>query len=368
MTPFTFLSLLVTLLLLQLHKYYPIHLVFASGVTHDGTFDAQHHAQEIWANEMIFRGIASTDMLHHEDYYNTDEYDGEIDDVDDDDDVDDEDESTDHYYYDELAVDSIDEEGNVLPAEATYIAKSPGIYESPTNNEMHNIDLGVAQVVDANLVDEITARIQQSRHYMIHEVMNHTKKYRKVQTRCKNKHENCAFWGVMGECENNPAYMTLHCAPVCHTCHLLHVETRCPLDPTVPDALYPGDVNRLFEKLVSDPLYAPYGIQVHSRPTYAVDDTIDTASYAIGPWVITLENAISDQEADRLIELGMAAGYERSSDVGIENDDGTYTAEINQGRTSTNACKYIYTQMDGFSPLLVMCRVSLRFLTVVFLY
>ena len=49
------------------------------------------------------------------------------------------------------------------------------------------------------------------------------------------------------------------------------------------------------------------------------------------------EKAVSDEEADRLIELGGEEGYERSSDVGDEREDGTFEADLNSGRTSTNA-------------------------------
>ena len=35
-----------------------------------------------------------------------------------------------------------------------------------------------------------------------------------------------------------------------------------------------------------------------------------------GPWVITLENVATEEECNRLIELGKERGYERSQDVG----------------------------------------------------
>jgi hypothetical protein len=53
--------------------------------------------------------------------------------------------------------------------------------------------------------------------------------------------------------------------------------------------------------------------------------------------MILFENILSDEEAERLIELGDKVGYERSSDVGERQADGTYTNNINNGRTSTNA-------------------------------
>ena len=54
--------------------------------------------------------------------------------------------------------------------------------------------------------------------------------------------------------------------------------------------------------MTSDPQFARYNITVHSRPKLSVDGDTDKD----GPWLITLDNFISDAEADRLIELGKA--------------------------------------------------------------
>jgi prolyl 4-hydroxylase len=56
-----------------------------------------------------------------------------------------------------------------------------------------------------------------------------------------------------------------------------------------------------------------------------------------GPWVVAFENFLSNEEADRMIELGLQQGYERSADVGAMKFDGTLDAIVNDGRTSTNA-------------------------------
>jgi len=58
---------------------------------------------------------------------------------------------------------------------------------------------------------------------------------------------------------------------------------------------------------------------------------------ADGPWVVTLENLLSDEECDRLVQLGHNEGYERSMDVGAKRFDGTFDAHENPRRTSTNA-------------------------------
>ena len=122
---------------------------------------------------------------------------------------------------------------------------------------------------------------------------------------------------------------------------MLSIDARCPVDRDAPNAWKPGDVNRFFLGLVSDPYVQKYEPHVHSRPDYADGDNETTASYQIGPWVVTFDNFISDEEADRLIELGATEGYKRSSDVGKMRFDGTFENNINDGRTSENAwCQY----------------------------
>lgn len=49
-----------------------------------------------------------------------------------------------------------------------------------------------------------------------------------------------------------------------------------------------------------------------------------------GPWLITFENFISNDEADRLIELGGVEGYKRSTDVGALKPDGSYTGKVDE--------------------------------------
>jgi len=109
------------------------------------------------------------------------------------------------------------------------------------------------------------------------------------------------------------------------------------MDPDAKDALQPGDLDKLFERIVTDPYYKQFEPVVISRPDYAPGDTAETAAYKIGLWMVVMDNVLSDEEADRLIELGGIRGYERSADVGVEKEDGTFTKNVNKGRTSTNA-------------------------------
>jgi prolyl 4-hydroxylase len=115
------------------------------------------------------------------------------------------------------------------------------------------------------------------------------------------------------------------------------IETRCPLNKSDIDAWYSGDLHKMFERITTQPEFAQYEPKVFSRPDLLPGDTQATAPYLIGPWVVTLENVVTEEEAVRLIELGAVEGYERSADVGELKFDGTFDSFVNEGRTSTNA-------------------------------
>jgi len=144
---------------------------------------------------------------------------------------------------------------------------------------------------------------------------------------CKNRNELCAFWAAIGECEVNPAFMVVKCAPSCKSCHLIDFDTRCgPRNPALEPAWKPGDLNRMFERIADD---EKLSVVVHSRPEGSDDDQ--------HPWVITIDDFLTPEECDRIVELGYKEGYKRSEDVGAKDFDGTYGSVKSQGRTSENA-------------------------------
>jgi prolyl 4-hydroxylase len=159
---------------------------------------------------------------------------------------------------------------------------------------------------------------------------------------CKNEHESCTIWAMQGECDANPTYMKKSCAPVCHSCEQLSIETRCPIDPEAPHAWKnPGDLDRMFRKLSTEPYLSRHSVQVLSSPE------------TNGPWVITMENVVTEEEAIRLIDLGAAEGYERSKDVGPLKPDGTFEEDENAGRTSSNAWCQHECYADGTAKTVI---------------
>lgn len=212
--------------------------------------------------------------------------------------------------------------------------------KSDDNDNPDDSTYGEIQKFDGDKSLETQQRIQEVNDYMFNKVFVKPE-YKSVRKECKNRHELCAFWAVIGECDANPSYMTLNCAPSCMTCDLIDIKNRCPMDPELKDVYGPGELDDMFENIVNpDGEFQKYTPVIHSRPSYPDGVSADDVDYQLGPWVITLENFVSEEECDEMIQLGYQEGYERSSDVGKMKFDGTYDVLVNDGRTSENAwCK-----------------------------
>lgn len=208
------------------------------------------------------------------------------------------------------------------------------------------IDFGERQIAEGDLFDATNEVIKQSVRYMRDEVAHNDQLSDKVKRDCTNRHELCAFWVAMGECKANPAYMVTNCAPSCLSCHKIDFNTRCP--PRAPDAvpgLRPGELHHMFQRIVDESDAADHTVRVWSRPgapsnaaaKNGNDDSDAVAPPQEGPWVITLDDFLTNAECDHLIRLGSDVGYERSMDVGDQNFDGSFDAMKSTGRTSLNA-------------------------------
>jgi len=202
------------------------------------------------------------------------------------------------------------------------------------------LTFGVKQEVEGDEKEKILQTIAAAVEYMKHVVLADPDRFTpEFVEACYNRDPLCAFWAAEGECEANPAYMKINCAPVCQTCDYLDHNTRCPLDPNAKDALLPGDLHRMFERIVEQS--AQYNLTIHSRPFLEGHEGIYgrplEEGQIDGPWVISFENFLTDAEADKMIQFGFDEGYERSTDVGKMKIDGTYEAVKSSGRTSTNA-------------------------------
>jgi prolyl 4-hydroxylase len=197
-------------------------------------------------------------------------------------------------------------------------------------------DIGVRQVIrDPTLSGAIKDRVAQARIY-INDIVAVNATYDKVRSFCKNRKDFCASYAVRGQCDIIPA-MKFNCAPVCESCELMDVDVRCKVDPDAVDAFYPGDLDRRYENITTNPDFEQYGRKVLSRPSYAPGDTVETADYQLGPWMVVFDNVLSDEEADRLIDVVSKVGFAYSTGVGKQKEDGSITNARDLGRTSSTA-------------------------------
>jgi prolyl 4-hydroxylase len=106
--------------------------------------------------------------------------------------------------------------------------------------------------------------------------------------------------------------MLLNCAPVCQSCDQLHFETRCPYNGKLGVWKEEGDATKMFQ-----------GIVDQYQPTILSQD----------PWVLLLDDFLTADECQSLLNWGTKIGYVRSGET---NQNGTMGVQSNK-RTSTNA-------------------------------
>jgi prolyl 4-hydroxylase len=196
----------------------------------------------------------------------------------------------------------------------------------PSNGIFPNDWAGMDQKVEGPQWKTTLIQIYKTKHYMA-KAQQDENLPREVMKECQDRNEMCQFWASIGECEANPSYMRLQCAPACQSCHLLSFETRCPFDKDAPSIWKAGDLNAMFERITSAPYYVEkYSPKILSGPKEEKP----------GPWVVVLENFATPEDCERMIQLGADRGYEQSQDVGEKKFDGTYDGKISKGRTSSN--------------------------------
>lgn len=175
-------------------------------------------------------------------------------------------------------------------------------------------------------INKMIQTVQDTKDYVTKFSANETVKL--VWGACQKslKYDQCIEWASTGECTANPSFMNTNCAAACQNCELLDINIRCPLSEKGPDVWKPGDLNQLYANLTTQTseYYKPEDVTILSRPPD-------------GPWVVTIDNFVSEKEALHLIALGEKKGYGRSYGVGGLREDGTMSDQVISGRTSSNA-------------------------------
>jgi len=230
-------------------------------------------------------------------------------------------------------------------------------------------EFGVAQTVSGDRRKDTLANVRETVSYMknvVHAENPTHKMTKEVIKSCKNNEALCSYWAVIGECDANQSYMTTKCAPSCKSCEKIDINVRCgDRDPEAVPGLRPGDLNSMFERIVAT---APgnqtdetqiaaqekkvqdngtpfYTVHIHSSPSSSFADSDDKDTTPLSRerdlkedvWVITMDNFLTDEESDYLINFGYKNKYERSRDVGKKLFDGSFDSQESTRRTSANS-------------------------------
>ena len=196
------------------------------------------------------------------------------------------------------------------------------------------IDFGVKQKEGGEHASQVLAVIRDSKKYMRKILSNPL--YASARETCRNGNEMCSIWAASGECQNIPI-MKLQCAPACQSCDMLNVALRCPMpDDNSEDAWKPGDMHKMFERIVDQSDESEHvNATIIQRPYKSGDMTERT--WSLGPWFLSFDKFLSDEESDKLIAYGEQKGYGRSEEVTKNpKPDGSYEMLTSDYRTSHN--------------------------------
>uniref|UniRef100_A0A7S1FVK5 Fe2OG dioxygenase domain-containing protein n=1 Tax=Corethron hystrix TaxID=216773 RepID=A0A7S1FVK5_9STRA len=250
--------------------------------------------------------------------------------------------------YDEEEEDSWDEDsddqvcaadGSCRTNEGRYsVDQLAYLFESPPNNG--------SEAVDWDEMDGISLFMKSTAQFLpsgrkekeaVREVIRGTVKYLsgdiglepELLERCVDWHDECALWASEGECFGPEAeMMTRECAQSCRSCDSFSV---CRLNETSVPAYRDGEMNAMFQQ-ISDGKWDKYNPEVLLRPGDGAEPDDEEL-----PWIVTLDDFLTEEECDALVAQGYEMGYERSSEVSNESSDDPDDFEINEGRTSTNS-------------------------------
>lgn len=182
----------------------------------------------------------------------------------------------------------------------------------------------------------VKEQLNKSIEYM--RTVKRDRKYKNVRYDCLNKHQDCTLWASQGECDKNERYMKSKCSPACMSCDYLgDTSEDCPGLPKSKGPLWkPGDLNAFFEEIVENDggtgdYYRQFNPKALSRPMKKSDGSVVPGVTKDGPWLVLLDEFVTDEEADRLVEIASKQGFERSMKA-VKAGEG----RVNEGRTSSN--------------------------------
>jgi len=186
----------------------------------------------------------------------------------------------------------------------------------PEKNEDGLIDIGHGLPQRAD-TDATRRNLQETRSYMA-KIASDGSMNPELVPECQNQDEQCSFWASTGECEKNPLYMKVNCAPACKTCSFIDVEARCAFDDSIRE-------NRTWQVEGLNNMF-----------TDIIDKNPDAQVLSEDPYVVVIDDFLNEEDCQHLIDAGTARGYKPSTSVGEKKKDGSYASLNTNTRTSSN--------------------------------
>ena len=158
------------------------------------------------------------------------------------------------------------------------------------------------------------------------------------KTSCKDisSKADCLSWKQFGHCEKSPSYMIQYCALTCEVCDLVNPEVRCKQFYSNPRVFKNDEMDNMFNDLVHS-----YSQSCNNKND---DETCNNVNNTSGltvisrdPWVVTIDNFITSEEADTIISIPLPSAWIQSTAAGAYQADGLIKREISEIRTSKNA-------------------------------
>jgi len=170
---------------------------------------------------------------------------------------------------------------------------------------------GQPQRIPAHRSREVSEIVRLSRVYMTQ--VRNDPEYQSVLGECHNINERCSEWALDDGCDDNPSFMKQSCSAACRSCdYVLSMKSSCAPDPNGVDAIEAGGMDELFERMLRVAKENEWQPTVLSRPPSGDVSASGehTENIADGPWVITLENFLSQNGIDALLDWGAKNGFE----------------------------------------------------------
>eukprot|EP01084_Bolivina_argentea_P198390 339725_1 len=131
--------------------------------------------------------------------------------------------------------------------------------------------------------------------------------------------QQCEFWTKTGECDKNTGFMMFACPQQCGLCHLQDPSFRCQRHPNAIQAVYPGDIDKTFERIINS--FTQYSPEI---------------LHQYDPWVVLLHDVYTQEECDAMIRIG-GRNFKRSVDAGtMKGNEAKFAEIVSDSRTSEN--------------------------------